>query len=75
MTCMINTTEAGNVQKNEIVITRSDVVLRGMDGREFTIGKNHYDVVRKAITTSKQLLRSNKHKVIQIDLDSWNDHK
>lgn len=65
--------EVEQMQKNEIVITRSDVVLRGMDGREFTIGKNHYDIVRKAITMSKQLLKANKHKVIQVNLDSWND--
>lgn len=61
------------MQKNEIVITRSDIILRGMDGREFTIGKNHYDIVRKAISTSKQLFKSGKHKIVQVDLDSWNN--
>lgn len=63
------------MQKNEIVITRNNIALRSMAGREFVVNKIHYDTIRKAISTSKQLFKSGKHKIIQVDLDSWNDQK
>jgi hypothetical protein len=57
--------------KNEIVVTQNDVTLRTIRGLEFTIGKNYYNIIREAITTSKRLYKLDKHNVIQMDLDSW----
>ena len=65
--------EVRNVQRNEIVITRSDIILHGMNGSGFVIGRKHYETIRKAITISNRIKKANKHNVIQIDLDSWNE--
>lgn len=63
------------MQKNEIVVTRSCLVLHGMNGSGFVIEKQHYEMIRKAITISKKILKSDKHNVVQISLNSWVEQK
>ena len=58
-----------HMKQNEIVITRTDIVLRSIAGREFHIGKIHYAAIRKAITMSNRLNKANKHSIKQIKID------
>ena len=60
------------MNKNEIIITQSEITLKTINGVDFVIGKHYYDIVKKAIAKSKSLYKQDKHNVIQYDLDSWN---
>lgn len=57
-----------NSFKNEIVVTQSDITLYASNGTSFTIARNHFDNVRKAIAKSKHLHKNNKHTVFTIQL-------
>ena len=49
--------------KKQIVVSGSYIILKNPEGKDFYIGAEHLDMIRKAISKSKSMRANGRHEV------------
>ena len=58
-----NSNNGGIDMKKQIVVSGSYIILKNPEGKDFYIGAEHLDMIRKAISKSKSMRANGRHEV------------